>query len=513
MSRSMSTLDAAFPADRSRLLDRIAALERAARPLEPGGNRRRRLRDPVLAYAERFLRRIRDLPAFQETPDRGAGLLSAPIGEHGMRVSEALEILARDVDRPGLNPASGGHLAYVPGGGIYHAALADYLAAVTNRYAGVFFTGPGPVRMENMLVRWMADLVGYPAEAGGNLASGGSIANLIAVATARDAHGLRGQDFARAVVYRTAHAHHCVDKALRVAGLGEAPRRIVATDAGHRMRPDALEDAIAADRAAGRLPWMVVASAGTTDTGAIDPLTAIGAIAKREGCWYHVDAAYGGFFLLTETGRDRLRGIERSDSVVLDPHKGLFLPYGLGVVLVRDRAALIATHAYQANYMQDAARHASEVSPADVSPELTKHFRALRLWLPLQLLGVAPFRAALEEKLLLARYFRDEIAARGFDVGPEPELSVVTFRHVPASGLPDDPARRDAALDAWNRELIDRVRIDGRVFLSSTVLNDRFTLRMIALSFRTHRRTMDQAIRVLEEAVAGRERGTGNGED
>lgn len=484
-----------------RLVERIAALERASRALDPGASRRKRLRAPVLAYAERFLRRIRDLPAYVEIEAPGARLLDCPIEERGMPPTAVLDLLAREVDRPGLNPASGGHLAYVPGGGIYPAALADYLAAVTNRFAGVFFTGPGAVRMENLILRWMADLVGYPEGAGGNLASGGSIGNLIAIATARDAHGLRGAEFARTAVYLTRHAHHCIDKALRVAGLGEVVRRYLPVDERHRMRPDELARAIATDRDAGLRPWLVIASAGTTDTGAVDPLEAIGAVAKREGCWFHVDAAYGGFFLLTETGRRLLAGIERSDSVVMDPHKGLFLPYGLGVVLVRDRQALLATHHYQASYMQDAARHASEVSPADVSPELTKHFRALRLWLPLKLLGVSPFRAALEEKLLLARYFHREAARLGFEVGPEPELSIVTFRWVPTSGLPEEPAERAAAIDAVNQRIVDGVRRDGRVFLSSTMLDGRFTLRFVALSFRTHRRTVDLALRVLAEQV------------
>jgi aromatic-L-amino-acid/L-tryptophan decarboxylase len=486
---------------------RLAELERAARPLDPGASRRRRLRAPVLAYAERFLRHIRTLPAFVESEDRGAGLLDAPIRETGMPVEDALALLGRHVDGPGLNPASGGHLAYVPGGGLYHSALGDYLAAVTNRYAGVFFTGPGAVRMENLLLRWMADLTGYPPDAGGNLASGGSIANLIAICTARDAHGLRGADFHRAVVYLTPHAHHCVHKALRVAGLGEAVCRHLPVDAQHRMDPAGLAAAIAADRAAGLRPWLVIASAGTTDTGAVDPLEAVADVAAREGCWFHVDAAYGGFFLLTPRGRRLLRGIERSDSVVMDPHKGLFLPYGTGVVLVRDRAALLATHHYQANYMQDAARHASEVSPADVSPELTKHFRALRLWLPLQLAGVAPFRAALEEKLLLARYFHREAGRMGLETGPEPELSIVTFRWVPDRGLPADPAAREAAIDAANQRLVDAVRRDGRVFLSSTTLDGRFTLRFVALGFRTHRRTVDLALRVLGEQIRDITRG------
>jgi glutamate/tyrosine decarboxylase-like PLP-dependent enzyme len=479
----------------------LRQLERAARPLDPGTTRRRALRNPVVAYSERFLRRIDTLNAFTVTTDKGIGLLDSPIGEEPIPIAEALELLHEHVDRPGLNPASGGHLAYVPGGGIFHSSLGDYLAAVTNRYAGIFFTGPGPVRMENLLIRWMAGLVRYPDTAGGNLASGGSIASLVAIATARDARGLKAADFHRTVIYLTSQAHHCLEKAIRIAGLAEAVVRHVDTDARYRMRPDRLAAMVAADRANGLEPWLVIGSAGTTDVGAIDPLGAIADIAAAERLWFHVDAAYGGFFLLTETGRTKLAGMERSDSLVMDPHKGLFLPYGLGVVLVKNRPAMMATHHYFANYMQDAQTAVDETSPADVSPELTKHFRALRMWLPLKLIGVKPFRAALDEKLLLARYFHREVAKLGFEVGPEPELSIVTYRWIPRRGLPSDPAARKAAIDRFNERLVEAIRMDGRVFLSSTMIEGNYTLRLVALAFRTHRRTIDLALKLLAENV------------
>ncbi len=476
------------------LLERIRRLERAARPLEPGGARRKQLRNAAIASSERFLRRIGTLKTYVDTEDKGVGLLASPISEDGIPIGAAIELLEQAVMHPGSNPASGGYLAYIPGGGIYHAALGDYLAAVSNKYAGIFFAAPGAVRMENMLVRWAADLVGYPAAAGGNIASGGSIASLVAIATARDAHGLKGADFASAVVYLTAQAHHCIEKALRIAGLGEVQVCRVPMDERFRMRPDALAQAVAADRTRGLRPWLIIASAGTTDTGAVDPLEAVAAVAARERCWFHVDAAYGGFFLLTEHGRSAFRGIERSDSVVLDPHKGLFLPYGAGMVLVRDVQPLAETHHYFGSYMQDATREPGELSPADVSPELSKHFRALRMWLPLVLLGTKPFRAALDEKLLLARYFHREIQSLGFEVGPPPDLSIVTFRWAPP-GVGLDRINR------INQEIVDGVRRDGRVFLSSTMLDGRFTLRLAVLAFRTHRRTIDLAVRVLREQV------------
>lgn len=473
----------------------IHRLERAARPLEPGATRRRRLRRAVVASAERFLRLVPARKAFENTEDRGRGVLDSPISPRGIPLETAIARFEHDVVRPGLQPASPGHLAYIPGGGLYHAALGDYLAAVSNKFASVFFAGPGAVRLENLLVRWVADLVGYPATAGGHIASGGSVANLAAIAAARDAHGLKGADYRSAAVYLTTQAHYCIAKALAIAGMSEAPVRRVAMDERFRMRPEALAEAIASDRRAGLRPWLVCAAAGTTDVGAVDPLEQIAAVARREACWLHVDAAYGGFFLLTAHGRRLLRGIEHSDSAVLDPHKGLFLPYGSGIVVARDASALAATHRYTGHYMQDAVPDPTEISPADLSPELSRHFRGPRLWLPLVLLGTGPFQAALDEKVLLARYFHTEIARLGFEVGPPPELSVVTFRWAP-------PGASLERANRLNQALVEGVRRDGRIFLSSTMLDGRFTLRLAVVSFRTHLRTVDLAMRVLQEQLA-----------
>ena len=237
----------------------------------------------------------------------------------------------------------------------------------------------------------------------------------------------------------------------------------------------------------------MVASAGTTDVGAIDPLRAIGKIANERGLWYHIDAAYGGFFVLTDEGKKKLEGIETSDSLVIDPHKGLFLPYGLGVVLVKNAEKLRDSHRYAANYMQDAAALTDEPSPADLSPELTKHFRGLRLWLPLKLHGAAPFRACLTEKLLLAKYFHTEVQKLGFESRIEPELSVVTYRWLPRNG--------DANI--FNKRLLEHVVADGRVFISSTMLNGEFTLRFACLAFRSHLSTVDTLLTVLKNKVGG----------
>ena len=468
--------------------DKILELEKKASPLEPNVEQRKLVRDKVVAYTERFINEIEDEKAFNITADKGAGIYDFPFGEEQLDIDTVLEVFRENVEKPGLNPASGGHLAYIPGGGIYYSSLGDYIAAITNRYAGVFYPSPGAVRMTNMLIKWMANLIGYPEGTAGNLTSGGSIANLTAIVTARDAKGLKGVDYQKCVVYTTKQAHHCIDKALNIAGLAEAIRRFIPMDEGHKMIPQELDKQIIKDKESGLIPWLIVAAAGTTDVGAVDPLEDIGKISKDHGLWYHIDGAYGAFFVMTKKGKALLKGMELSDSIVMDPHKSLFLPYGLGVLLVKEEKHLQYSHRYSANYLQDVIEAEGELSPANISPELTKHFRALRLWLPLKLCGTAPFIACLEEKLLLAKYFYDQIGKiPGFERGKEPELSVVTFRYVP----------KDGDANSFNKKLLQEILNDGRIFLSSTDLEGVFTLRLAVLAFRSHLRTIDEALEII----------------
>lgn len=485
--------------------EKLLALEAEARRLDPDAAARAAYRDAAVAHGERFLETMDDLPAYRLTPDQGAGLLSAPLSEQGIGIEAALQLVHEHVDRPGLNPASGGHLGYIPGGGLYLSAMGDMLADITNRYAGVFFANPGAVRMENMLVRWMSDVVGYPSTAAGTLLSGGSLANLACIVTARDAMGVQAAEVTRSVIYLTAQVHHCVTKAIRIAGLAEAPIRYVPMDAHYRMDVGALRALVEADLGEGMRPFLVVASTGTTDTGAVDPVDEIAEVAAAYKLWLHVDAAYGGFFLLCEEGRRVIKGLDRSDSIVMDPHKGLFLPYGTGAALVRDGARLAAAHYYTANYLQDALEYTDESSPADLSPELTRHFRGLRMWLPMQVHGLAAFRACVAEKLWLARYFWEQLASMpGMERGPYPDLSVVLYRYLPADGDPN----------AFNEQLVRRLHADGRVFLTSTKVDGNFYLRLACLSFRSHLHTIDLALAMLRENIAALEQergGSGQG--
>lgn len=474
------------------LLEELEALETEARKLEAPAEERLSMTLQVAGYASDY---ITALPGGKTySPDSQAAaeaLYAMPFQETPRNMATLLEAMHAGINSTGINPASGGHFGYVPGGGLFHAALGDYLAAATNRYAGIFFANPGAVRIENILIRWMCKMVGYPEGALGNLASGGSIANLIAITTAREYHGIKAADVPNVVIYLTQQVHHCVQKALRIAGLGEAILHYIPMDSAYRMDVLALQTAITADRAAGLRPFLVAASAGTTDTGAIDPLDAIADIAAAEGLWYHIDAAYGGFFMLAEELKPRFKGIERSDSIAIDPHKGLFLPYGLGAVLIRNLEAQFNAHYYTAHYLQDALDAGNEPSPADLSPELTKHFRGLRMWLPLQLLGLAPFRAAIREKILLCRYAYNKIREMGFATGPEPALSIFVFRYIPAD---QDPC-------TFNEKLVQYVQEDGRVFLSSTKIDDVYWIRFVVLSFRSHRQEVDLCLDILKNFI------------
>lgn len=471
------------------MLDRLRELEAIVRTqLEPNPEQRLLVRDKVLRYTEDFLDHIYKLPAYIGSD--GKGIYNSPITETPIDIDAALKLIREHVDRSGINPASGGHLGYIPGGGIYFSALGDYLADVMNKYSGVFFAGPGAVRLENLLIEWMANIVGFPKSSGGNLTSGGSIANLMGVVTARDAFDLKAKDVKKSVIYLTAQVHHSVDKAVRIAGLKECIVRHVPMDKKFRMDVDALRKQIARDKRLRLRPFLIIASAGTTDVGAVDPLEAIGDVAERHNLWFHCDAAYGGFFVLCEEGKNILRGMEKSDSLVMDPHKGLFLPYGTGAILAKEKKDLYNAFRYQANYLADALKAGDELSPADLSPELTKHFRGLRMWLPLKLAGIAPFRAAVEEKMLLARYFYEKVREiPGFEAVNYPDLSVVAFRYVPKAG--------DA--NAFNENLLQEIHKDGRVFLSGTKLGRNYVLRVAIVVFRTHKETMDVTLELLKE--------------
>jgi aromatic-L-amino-acid/L-tryptophan decarboxylase len=467
----------------------LEALRAAAAPLEPDEAERAGLMDRAFGHAQHFFAELAEGPANRGWDEAASAPLDPEFAEAGRDPAELLDYLGRCVDRPGIATASPRFMGYIPGGGLFHSALGDFLAAAANKYAGFASAAPGAVRLENATAAWLARVIGFPEGAAGTLTSGGSLANLTAIVAAREARDAEGGG----AVYLTRFAHHCIDKALRIAGRAGAPRRLIATDAAHRMSSAALAEALERDRADGVRPWLVVASAGTVDTGAVDPLAEIADLCARHGAWLHVDGAYGGLFMLCEEGRAVLAGIERADTVALDPHKTLFLPYGTGAVVARDGRLLLDAFSASADYIRPLGETGVGPSPADLSPELTRHFRALRLWLPLQIAGVAAFRAAQSEKIKLARYFQLRLAQMpGWEAGAPPDLSVVAFRFRPERG----------DIDAFNDRLLRRLQEEGRIFLSGTRIGGASWLRCAILSFRTHLAHIDETIDVLDRTAA-----------
>lgn len=456
------------------LITQIKNWENKSASLELSSNEREEYLQKVGEYANEFINKLPDEKAFEIESSFEENALN--ISGKPQPLNHLIETIAKRVNTEGINPQSGGHFGYIPGSGLYASALGDFLAAITNRYAGVFYASPGAVRMENSLIKWACELIGYKDNYGGNLTSGGSYANLIAIATARIVKKIKLSRVEDAVIYLSQQAHHSILKALKITGLEDCTIREMPIDEHFRMDINALSAQIENDINAGLNPFMLIANAGSTDVGAVDPLDEMAAIAASHKLWFHVDAAYGGFFLLTDHGKKIMKGIEKADSVIMDPHKSLFVPYGLGMLLVKDLHHLLEANSFDANYMQDTIGHESEYSGYQVSPELSKHFRGLRMWLPLQLHGIEPFAAALNEKILLTQYFYKEVRKLNFKTGPFPDLSIVIFWYEPTNEEAND----------FNKKIFEALQKDGRIFLSSTELKKKFVLRFAALSFRSH---------------------------
>ncbi|MBP9924373.1 MAG: aminotransferase class V-fold PLP-dependent enzyme [Cyclobacteriaceae bacterium] len=466
------------------IIIKLNELNKSSRELDMQEPERLGMIKSVTDYANQFIAGLNTVKAFKEKE-----AASLEITNQRRSLPDLLDLYQKEVAENGINAASGKHLGYIPGGGVFTAALADFIAAVTNPYAGVHYASPGAATIENEVVNWLKSIFSFPANSVGCLSSGGSISTLIAFTAARDKHQVKNEFIRKNVVYLSEQVHHSTQKALRIIGLEDVIIRYISLDTNHRIKTDSLEELIERDIAAGLQPFLVVATAGTTDTGAVDPLNEIAAIAKKYKTWFHIDAAYGGFFIMTSK-KELFNGIEKADSIIVDPHKGLFLPYGVGAVLIKDSAAVLHSNYYTANYMQDGANEEMVKSPANISPELTKHFRGLRVWLPLQLHGIEPFVACLEEKLLLVNYFRNKLAELGFCLGPEPDLSVSYFWY---------PFGVDS--DKKNRQLMDEIHADGSVFLSSSIVNKRFVIRIAILAFRTKKEIVDEAIEMIKSCL------------
>jgi aromatic-L-amino-acid decarboxylase len=456
----------------------------------------RRLGDEALA------RIVAHVAAIGEQPVRGDVAAEAlctamheAAPEEGAAIDAILDPLFNDWIPRSFGTPSPGYLAYIPGGGLYPAAVADFISAATNRYTGVWMAAPALVQLEANVLDWLRGWMSFPAATRGLLTTGGSMAAFNAILCARERH--LGRDVRPGVLYATAHVHHSVEKAAKLAGVFEDRVRHVPVDSNFRMRVDALVEAVRADRAAGLKPFMVVSSAGTTNTGAVDPLDAIADACAAEGLWHHLDGAYGAFFHMCKELRPLLAGLPRADSLTLDPHKGLFLPYGTGALLVRDGSALRAVHGMSAGYLPGTPDPDAFYDPSQYGPELSRGFPGLRIWMCLKVFGAARFRAALAEKRALAVQAAQRMAALpGVVMAAPPQLSLFAF-YVTCPG---------ASLEEENRatvDLLERVTRRGRVMLTGCTVDGRFLGRVCVLSFRTRQAQIDACVEDIAAEIPG----------
>jgi aromatic-L-amino-acid decarboxylase len=460
--------------------------------LEPDATEMRRLVDEAMRRIVAHVESLPSQPAMNvEGATEYARTLIEPLPREGEAWESLLDFLFRDAIPRSFNAAGPGYLAYVPGGGLFHSAVADLIADAVNRYVGVCAAAPALVQLETNVVRWFCDIIGLPRGSGGVLTSGGSLANFTAVVTARKAR--LPENFLRGTLYCSSQIHHSFQKAASLAGFPFANIRELPVDEQFRIRIDALEEAIARDRADGWTPFLIAGSAGTTATGAVDDLAELARVAREQELWFHVDGAYGALFMLTARGRQALAGIEQADSLILDPHKTLFLPFGTGAVLVRDAHTLRQAHTSHADYLPDMQQEDELVDFCEISPELSRDFRGLRVWLPLKLFGIDPFREQLDEKLDLIQFAAEELRKiDGIEMVADPQLTILAFRLV----------RPGADLDALNRVLLDRINAKKRVMLTPAILDGNFVIRIAIVSHRTHLERVEMAMEDIRGAVA-----------
>jgi len=416
--------------------------------------------------------------------------LREPVPEQASNIEQVLEQTQRDILDNIMHLDHPRFFAFVPGPSNFVSAMADALASGFNIFAGTWLEASGPTQIELVTIDWLRQLCGLPDAAGGLFVSGGSVANLTALDTAR--HRMLNDNIHNAIVYCSDQTHSSVARALRILGFPSSQVRILPTDEQFRLRLNDVQHAIAEDRAAGKRPFCIIASAGTTSTGSIDPLDALADLCQSEQLWLHVDGAYGAAAVLSEPGRILLKGLERADSLSLDPHKWLFQPYEMGCVLVKDAHWLKETFHILPEYLKDIDQGVEETNFCDYGIQLTRGTRALKLWMSLKTFGVDAFRLAIEHGVALAEHAETVFrASPSWEIVTPAQIGIITFRYAPADCTCEQQER-------INQQLVDALIQDGFAMLSSTVLNGHTTLRLCTINPRTTDEDIQATIERLE---------------
>ena len=402
-------------------------------------------------------------------------------------------------------------MAFISGAGTIPGAVADFLAAALNQNVGGWRLAPAATEIELSLTRFFADVMGLPAGAGGLMVSGGAMANFVALKAARDrkagwdvrADGLRAGP--ALAIYASSEVHHVVDRGADMLGLGTAAVRKIPVDAAYRMNVDALRARIAEDIAKGVRPIAVVGSAGTVATGAIDPLSAIADVCKKENLWFHVDGAYGALATLAPELRPAFAGLERADSIAFDPHKWLYTPHSGGCVIVRDMQRLSDAFAIHPDYVREDKEHTGNgVDFHTLGPQFSRGFQAFKVWLSLLAHGRDAYARRIAHDVALARYMTARAEDRAeLEVMAPTTLSICCFRYVPSSMRSGSGAvmtpEQNAYLDRLNERLMAEIQLDGRAFCSNAVLGERYVLRACIVNFRTESADVDALLDVACE--------------
>ncbi len=470
----------------------------------------RKLSSRVNELVLEYFSEVSELPVFPET---SAGATIKQIGSTLPSKGAPVDLLINDCRTIIKNSRQNGHprfFGYVASPATPVGAFADLIAAALNSNVTSWRSGPAATEIERTVVRWLGALIGYDEDARGLLTSGGSMANMTALMIAHRAMAVsetsrRGlwQSKTPMTIYASEQVHMSIPKAADILGFGREQVRLVGCDDEFRMNVGLLRERIVADRQAGLIPFCIVASAGTTNTGAVDPLSEIAAVAKEFGLWFHVDGAYGAPAALDESKRPLFAGLERADSVSLDPHKWLYVPLDCGCLLFRDEAR--AAHAFgneDADYIKVLEEDADESFAFwNYGPELSRRFRALKIWLTLRYYGVERIAAAITEDNALATYLADLVeATENFELLSRPQLSICCFRYVPLS-LPEDVGDRNGYLDELNSRVMYAVQRGGRAYLSSASIDGKFALRACITNFRTTRADIEQTLEIIRETA------------
>ncbi|HEY2031906.1 MAG TPA: pyridoxal-dependent decarboxylase [Myxococcales bacterium] len=457
----------------------------------------RRMGHRVADAVAQHLATLREQPAQSSlTRAEAERTIRRPAPESGAELESLLRFLDQRVFPFHAREPHPHFMGYIPSSPTFPAVLGDWLATGYNFFAGVWSVASGPNEIELVVLDWFREWLGMPQGTSGLLTSGGSSATMTAVVAARCAADSEGSQVARLALYTSEQAHSSVQRAAWIAGIRRANVRAVETDAEYRMSASALSAAVAADRAAGLIPFLVVASAGTTNTGAIDPLPEIAGFCERERLWMHVDAAFGGFSALTKAGAEALRGIERADTVTLDPHKWLFVPFECGCLLAREPRKLEEAFSVHPEYLTDVRAREHEVNFADLGEQLTRSSHALKVWMSVSYFGVAALREAILAGIRRAEHAERVLRGRDdFEILSPAQLGIVCFRARP-SGVAEG-----AQLDALNERINARVNATGRFLISSTRLRGRFSLRLCTQVHRMTEADIDEVLAAIFEAL------------